>query len=80
VEGYDKNLTKVVSYNGLCSNMEVGRVFLNPAGSVAEGQVRAVLSWGEHPADLDLHCFSSKVSKRGKVAEEERNALRGFIY
>lgn len=36
------------------------KVFLNGRGSLEAGDMRVVLSWGEFPLDLDLHCVNDK--------------------
>ena len=33
---------------------------MDPSGTLKDGNIRVVLSWGKDPADLDLHCHSSK--------------------
>ena len=59
-DGYDLNQSFFVKYKDCWSSVETNRIFLNPSNSLAEGQMRVVLTWGEHPRDLDLHCNSSK--------------------
>ena len=59
-EGFDDNKSYFVSYKNLWSTIAVNRIFMNPTGSIEDGCIRVVLTWGEDPRDLDLHCFSSK--------------------
>ena len=73
VSDFDHHDVKLVSYNGLVGEHEVSRIFLNPSGSIVAGQIRAVLSWGKDPSDLDLHCFSSKGEHVYFVRKKDKN-------
>jgi hypothetical protein len=59
-DGFDDNTSYFVMYKNCWSSIETNRIFMNPTNSLLEGQIRVVLTWGEHPRDLDLHCHSSK--------------------
>eukprot|EP01041_Mallomonas_annulata_P008144 gene8144-16737_t len=60
IPGYDQeDDERVISYQGRSSHRTVVKKYLNREHSLAEGFIRVVLSWGQHPRDLDIHCVQN---------------------
>ncbi|KAG8462103.1 hypothetical protein KFE25_011553 [Diacronema lutheri] len=51
---------RFLKFGGMTRKEAVDSIFFNRAGTLLHGQMRVVLSWSDRPADLDLHCVSSK--------------------
>jgi hypothetical protein len=59
-ESYEAVELRFVKFGRWLRKEQVDSVFLNRKGTLLQGQMRVVLSWADRPADLDLHCVSSK--------------------
>lgn len=46
-ENYDDNPHKLMVYKDMSSSIQTGMLFLNPVGTIEDGHIRVVLSWGQ---------------------------------
>jgi len=61
-QGYDSNSWDVFRLSSITNSQRIVKKFLNPNDKsklLSKKKCRAVLSWSEHPADLDFHVTSS---------------------